>query len=204
MARRLGSKHKLCRRVGERLCNTDKCPVIRRSYPPGVHGTSKARRKLTSFGVQLLEKQKAKFIYGLLERQFKNYVKGAMKKKGNSSEILMQSLERRLDNVVFRLGFSKTRAAARQLIGHGHLLINGKKVTIPSYQVRPGEIVTIKPASLVSGQFKNLKDELLAHETPSWLLLKQDELSGKVLEAPRTEELQTIFDPRLIVEFYSR
>lgn len=203
MARKLGPKHKLCRRVRERLCSTDKCPVTRRSYPPGMHGNSKMRIKLTPFGIQLREKQKAKFIYGLLERQFKNYVLRAMKSKGNTAETMLAMLEKRLDNVVFRAGFVKTRAAARQLINHGHFLVNGKKVTIPSFEVRVGDMVFPKSTSL-AGPLKGLAERLEKYETPSWLLINKTNFEVKILEAPKAEELQPMFDSKMIVEFYSR
>ena len=204
MARRLGPKHRLCRRLKERLCNTDKCPVARRPYPPGAHGPKQVRSKLTSFGIQLLEKQKAKYTYGLLERQFKNYVTSSMKKRGNTAELLLQSLERRIDNLVFRSGFTKTRAQARQLVTHGHFLVNNKKVNIPSYQVRAGDVVTIRSKSVTGEIFKNLPEKLDKYEVPSWLLLDKEKLSAKVLELPKTDDVQTMFDTKLIVEFYSR
>lgn len=203
MARKLGPKHKLCRRVGERLCSTDKCPITRRAYPPGMHGNSKMRIKLTPFGIQLREKQKAKAVYGLLERQFKNYVLRAMKSKGNTAETILAMLEKRLDNVVFRAGFTKTRAAARQLINHGHFLINGKKVNIPSFEVRIGDLVSPKSASL-TGPFKGLAEALEKYEAPSWLLVNKTNFEVKILETPKSEELQPMFDSKMIVEFYSR
>ena len=130
MARYLGPKHRLCRRVGERMCTSDKCPVVKRNYPPGLHGP-KGRSKLTGYGLQLREKQKARWLYGILERQFRRYYQEAIRQRGANDIILLQLLETRLDNIVYRLGMAKTRAAARQLVNHGHILVNSKKGDIP-------------------------------------------------------------------------
>jgi len=169
-----------------------------------MHGQSRTRSKLTPFGIQLREKQKAKSVYGLLERQFKNYVLRAMKSKGNTADTLSAMLEKRLDNVIFRAGFVKTRAQARQLVGHGHFLVNNKKVNIPSFQVRVGDLVLPKPVSLTGGPLKDLALKLEQYEAPSWLLINKTNFEIKILEAPKAEELQLMFDPKMIVEFYSR
>jgi len=193
----------MCRRVGERLCTADKCPVTRRSYPPGVHGPT-SRSRLTPYGIQLLEKQKAKRIYGILERQFRAYVNRASAKRGDTGELLVRMLETRLDNVVYRLGFAPSRAAARQIIIHGHIAINGKKVDVPSYIVRPGEIVKASESSSKNKYFAARGAVLAQHETPSWLKLDPDTISGTVLSLPEGEELKQNFQTKLIVEFYSR
>lgn len=203
MPKNLGSKHKMCRRYGEKLCTTDKCPVMRRNFPPGQHGRT-GKSKLTAYGEQLKEKQKAKKIYGLRERQFSNYVAKATSTKGSSPETLLRLLESRLDNVVFRLGLAKTRAAARQLVNHGHFLVNNKFVNKPSYQVRPTDIVSVSSKSQTSPYFKNMTAALEKVNLPSWLVLETTNFSGKVLNPPQAQELQTNFDPKKILEFYSR
>lgn len=203
MAKKLGPKHKLCRRCGEKLCTTEKCPVMRRNFPPGQHGRT-SRSKLTAYGEQLREKQKAKQIYGLLERQFGNYVAKATAAKGSSPEALMRLLESRLDNAVFRLGFAKTRAAARQLVNHRHILVNNKSVNKPSYQVKASDAISVSPKSQASSYFKNLAPALEKVRTPGWLSLEPTAFTGKVLGSPLPQELQMNFDPKKILEFYSR
>jgi len=155
MARDLRPKHKLCRKFGEKLCDSPKCPLMRRSYPPGMHGPNQKHTKLSGYGKQLREKQKVKRIYGILERQFSNYVAEASKKTGDTSKFLLHYLEARLDNVVYRSGFVSSRAAARQLVSHGHVVVNGKKLDIPSYRVRVGETITIKDKIRQSKLFEN-------------------------------------------------
>lgn len=203
MSKKLGPKHKLCRRCGEKLCANEKCPVTRRRFPPGQHGPT-SRAKLTLYGEQLREKQKAKHVYGLLERQFRNYVAKATAAKGSSPETLLRLLESRLDNVVYRLGLAKTRSAARQIINHGHILVNSKPVNKPSYLVRPNDVVSVAPKSQTTVYFKNLAPSLEKAPTLSWLSLDPANLQGKVLSNPMPEELKTIFDPKKILEFYSR
>ncbi len=203
MARFIGPKHKICRRLGEKVCSTDKCPLTRRNYPPGMHGV-KGRGKLTTFGRQLREKQKARYIYGLLERQFANYYKKAIKKKGATDVILLQLLETRLDNVVWRLGFAKTRAAARQLVNHGHIQVNGKKVDIASYQVKPGEIISIDINSLKSHYFEQLQKNWGKQILQDWLAIDAKELKGQLTALPIPEQVGQNVDMSLIVEYYSR
>lgn len=193
----------MCRRVGERLCTSDKCPTTRRNYPPGVHGPT-SRSRLTPYGIQLLEKQKAKRIYGILERQFRNYIERASAKRGDTGEILVRMLETRLDNVVYRLGFASSRAGARQIVTHGHITINGKKVDVPSYIVRVGEVVKVAELSTQKKYFMARVAALTEHETPSWLKLDSAAFSGTILSLPEGEELKQNFRPKLIVEFYSR
>lgn len=199
MARKIGNKHTLCRRVGEKLCGSDKCPAIRRPYPPGAHGPSQAvrRPKLTAYGLQLREKQKAKFIYGIMERQFRSYVKRATEQKGDTGTILIQLLERRLDNVAHRLGLAKTRAEARQLVRHGHIAVNGRTVDIPSFSVKPTDAVTLRHPS----------ERALARagaDTPSWLVWEASTNTGRVNALPEGHDLHVPFDPKPIIEFYSR
>jgi len=203
------AKCRLCRRQGEKLflrgerCGSAKCAIIRRNYPPGAHGQKRTRR-LTGYGIQLREKQKAKRLYGVMEKQFRNYFEKSKKIQGDTSENLVRNLETRLDNVVYRLGFARSRAMARQMVNHGLFLVNGKKVNIPSYTVRANDVITIKTNKEAKKIFENLKDKLKKHETPTWLLMDVSKLEGKVLSMPVGDELKQIFDPKLIVEFYSR
>lgn len=209
MARKTEAKCRQCRREGEKLylkgdkCLTAKCPITRRGFAPGQHGPT-SRTRLTPYGVQLREKQKAKNTYGILERQFRNYFDKASRRVGNTGEFLVQMLEMRLDNVVYRLGFSKSRSMARQLVSHGHVLVNSKRVNIPSYQVSTGDVVTLKPTIKSSKLFEGATAVLEKHESPSWVSLDSKELSGKVLAKPEGQDLRQGFDPKLIVEFYSR
>lgn len=205
MARKLGPKHTLCRRVGERLCNTDKCPVTKRPYPPGAHGNKKMRRQLSTYSQQFREKQKAKVIYGLMERQFRSTYEQAKRRQGNTGEVLIELLERRLDNVVFRLGFAKTRAQARQIVSHGLIAVGGKQVTIPSYRIRPGEVISFSTSGQKSKYLTDAQRVAITkYQAPSWLELKPEELSGRVLGMPVRDESMQNFDPTLVVEFYSR
>ncbi len=210
MEKDLGLQCKLCRREGKKLflkgerCYTPKCAIVKRNYPPGSHGTKTSKARPTEYGLQLREKQKAKRIYGLRERQFKNYYLKSIGKKGDTGELLFKALEMRLDNVIYRLGFAKSRAAARQMVSHSHILVNGRKVNIPSYQVRPGETIAIKDSSLNLAIFKNLGEELKNRELMSWLTLNNQNLQGKILTQPTKEDLREDFDVKLILEFYSR
>jgi len=201
MGRYLGPKHKLCRREGIALCGSQNCPVHTRPNPPGQHGV-KGRKKLSSYGQQLREKQKAKRIWGVLERQFKRYVRQAEKAKGKTGEVLLQLLETRLDNVCYRLGFAPTRPFARQLISHGHILVDGKKVNIPSYNLKPGQTISFSDRALkiplVQESLSKTKNETL----PAWLEKKGP--VGKVLRLPERDEINEPITDQLIVEFYSR
>lgn len=208
----LGPKEKKERRIGERLhlkgdrCDSPKCAAVRRAYPPGVHGQSKGRRqRLSDFGLQLREKQKAQLIYGLSERQFRNYVKKATAKSGNTALFLGQLLEQRLDNVVYRLGFARSRGEAREYVSHGHFFVNGKKVDVPSYLTRPGDVITVKSASRQSAFFTNhIAPRLAKHEIPKWITSDQNALQGKVIGLPEEEELPQNVNRTMIIEFYSR
>lgn len=208
MARYRGSVCRLCRREGLKLflkgerCYSDKCAVDRRAYGPGQHGQS--RRKVSEYGVQLREKQKARRIYGVLERQFRNYFKLADQRKGITGENLLQLLERRLDNVVFRLGLAGSRNEARQLVKHGHFRVNGRKVDIPSYQVNGGDEISVKEKSRGSSRFKELWESAGETALPDWLELDKDNWKGKVLNVPTREEIDVPLSEHLIIELYSR
>ena len=198
-----------CRREGEKLflkgdrCHTTKCAMLRRAYPPGMHGP-KGKVRLTGYGIQLREKQKARRIYGIIEKQFRNYFDKANKKKGDTSEFLLQMLETRLDNVVYRIGFASSRNQARQLVNHGIFLVNDRRVDIPSFEVKPGQVITIKPKMADKALFQNLPQTLKKHETPVWLSLDVDKMEGKVLSKPKKDDIKSQFDTKLIVEFYSK
>lgn len=207
----LGPKEKKERRLGERLglkgsrCAGPKCAAVRRSYPPGAHGISGARRRITGYGLQLREKQKAKLIYGLAEKQFSNYVKKATAKTGNTGLLLGCLLEQRLDNVVYRLGLARSRGEARQSVSHGHFLVNGKKVNIPSYQVRTGDAIEVREKSVTTKHFQDVvKPYLEKHELVKWLTLEKDSLKGRVIGKPEEDDLPQNFDRTMIIEFYSR
>lgn len=209
MARNLEPACKQCRRVGEKLflkgekCLTPKCPVVRRGTPPGMHGQRSSTR-LSNYGLQLREKQKAKKMYGLLERQFRTYYQRAIGRTGNTGEELLRLLEQRLDNVVYRLGFAQSRAQARQLVRHGHLTVNGQSVNIPSFQVSPEDLIAIADRSRASRFFQLLHKSLEQRQLPSWLGLDREQLTGTVLALAPAEEIKQSINPQLIVEFYSR
>ena len=209
MGRRLEPKCKQCRREGEKLylkgekCFTPKCPIVRRNYKPGQHGPT-TRSRPTPFGIQLREKQKARNTYGLMERQFRRYFDTAKRREGNTTDVMVQMLERRLDNVVFRLGLGRSRALSRQMVNHGHVTVNGKRVTIPSFQVKAGDVISLKEAAKGGPLMANEMARLEQVKVPSWLHLEPAEMSGKVLNLPVDADLKQNFDPKLIVEFYSR
>lgn len=203
-------KCKKCRRAAQKLflkgerCNTSKCAMVKRNFPPGIHG-SKGYPRLTEYGIQIAEKQKAKRYYNLLEKQFSNYFAKASGQKGNTEERFFQLLERRLDNVIFQLGLAESRNKARQIIGHGHIQVNGKKVTIPSFQVRINDEISISPKSLESKVlFKTLAEKLKSKEVANWLLLDKENLKAKVVDMPSVDNIPSDLDFKLIVEFYSR
>jgi small subunit ribosomal protein S4 len=206
MARDRGPKCKQCRREGIKLflkgerCLTEKCAVERRSYPPGEHG--RGRIKQSEYLLQLREKQKARRYYGILERQFRTYYDKASQQSGITGETLLRMLETRLDNVVYRLGFAASRAQARQLIRHGHFQVNGRRVNIPSYQVCPDNVVSMKPDSPVEQVIRDATD-LTASVSP-WLQADHDNLTGKVLKLPERAEIDAPVQEQLIVELYSK
>jgi small subunit ribosomal protein S4 len=209
MARYTGPVCRLCRREGEKLylkgdrCYTEKCAIDRRAYAPGEHGQGN-RKKLSEYGLQLREKQKARRIYGILERQFGNYFDKAERQKGVTGENLLRLLERRLDNVVFRLGFASSRVEARQLVKHNHFTINGQKVNIPSMLVKVGDVIQVKEKSLEAVKFQELKESITHKTPPAWLELDKNNLSGKVLALPNRDQIDVPIEDHLIVELYSR
>lgn len=210
MARYLGSACVLCRREGEKLylkgdrCYTAKCAIERRNYPPGPHGPTGTRRKLSDYAMQLREKQKARRIYGVLERQFRRYFAEASKSAGVTGAALLQLLETRLDNVVYRLGFASSRKQARQLVLHGHFTVNGEKVNIPSYNVKPGAQIAVAEASRKSAYFQAIAKELSHRKPVEWLSLNVENLTGTVLALPSRQQIDTPLKEQLIVEYYSR
>lgn len=177
--------------------------LARRPYAPGVHGPT-SRTRQTDFGKQLREKQKAKRIYGLNERQFRNLFDEAVSKRGDSGQTLLMLLEQRLDNVVFRAGFAKTRAAARQAVSHAHFLVNEKKVNVPSYRVRVGETITLRQNKRQKALWKGIEDGLAKRENPSWVAVRAADYAAQITAVPAGQDLQQPFDVKLIVEFYSR
>jgi small subunit ribosomal protein S4 len=198
-----------CRRAGEKLylkgtrCYSKKCAIERRNYVPGQHGNSGRPAKITDYGMQLREKQKMRQVYRVLEGPFQSYVEEATRRKGVTGENLMQLLEMRLDNVVFRLGFSTSRAQARQLVNHGHFLVNNKPVDIPSYQVRANDVITVAEKSR---RMSIIQDALSggSGKAPTWLTVNPSAFEGRVLSAPRREEVDTHIKENTIIEFYSR
>jgi small subunit ribosomal protein S4 len=206
VARDRSPKCKQCRREGIKLflkgerCLTEKCSIERRSYPPGEHG--RGRIKQSEYLLQLREKQKARRYYGILEKQFRGYYEKASQQSGITGEALLRMLELRLDNVVYRLGFAASRAQARQLIRHGHFQVNGRRVNIPSYQVRTGDVVILRQGSPVEQVVRDATD--LTASVPPWLQADHDNLSGKVLKPPEREEIDAPVQEQLIVEFYSK
>ena len=206
MARSLGPKCKQCRREGMKLflkgerCLTEKCAVERRSYPPGEHG--RGRIKQSEYLLQLREKQKARRYYGILEKQFRNYYEKAAKAQGITGEALLRMLETRLDNVVYRLGFAASRAQARQIIRHGHFQVNGRRVNIPSFQVKPNDVVTVKSGTAAEQTIRDATD-LTASVAP-WLQADHEGLTAKILKLPDRAEIDTPVQEQLIVELYSK
>ncbi len=196
---------KRVRREGINLDGRDKMARIlaKRPYPPGVHGP-KGSGRITDYGKQLREKQRAKLVYGVMEKQFSNYFVKATKMPGDTGENLVRLLELRLDNVVFRAGFSKTRAGARQIVSHGHVNVNGKPVNIPSYTVKVGDVISVRQNKRNKKAWKSFSEIVTNVETLSWLTTDLKELSVKITSLPSGEELKQVFDPKLIIEFYSR
>ncbi|MBP1759361.1 MAG: ribosomal protein [Firmicutes bacterium] len=209
MARYTGPVCRLCRREGMKLflkgerCYTGKCAIDRRAYAPGQHGQARAK-KPTDFGLQLREKQKARRLYGVMEKQFRSYFDEAARRKGVTGENLLTLLERRLDNVIFHLGFASSRPEARQLVNHGHFTVNGKKVDIPSYSVRAGEVIAVKEGSKSSPRMKQLLENLGSRTVPGWLSLDANTAAGTVVALPTREDIQLPIQEHLIVEKYSR
>jgi small subunit ribosomal protein S4 len=209
MARYTGAVCRLCRRDGVKLflkgsrCFSEKCAIDKRNFPPGQHGQARAK-KIVGYGLQLREKQKAKRIYFTLETQFRAYYEKASNKTGVTGELLLQQLERRLDNVAYRIGYATSRRQARQIVRHGHVSVNGKKVNIPSFQVKIGDVIEIRE--------KSKKLEILASSQqfasglmqPSWITIDREALTGKIIALPKREEIQLPVNEQLIVELYSK
>ena len=211
MARYLGSACVLCRREGEKLylkgdrCYSKKCAVEKRNYPPGPHGQSGSfRRKTSDYATQLREKQKARRIYGVLERQFRRYFAEATKSTGVTGAALLQLLEMRFDNIVYRLGFATSRKQARQLVLHGHFTVNGAKATVPSYVLKPGAQIAVVPNSRASAYFQQVAKELSHRKLVEWLSLDAANFSASVLNPPSRQQIDTALKEQLIVEYYSR
>ncbi len=202
MARYTGPKTKIARKFGEPIFGADKA-LEKRNYPPGQHGSNKRRRKASVYGIQLKEKQKAKYTYGVLEKQFSNLFSKASKSKGITGEVLLQMLESRLDNVVFRLGIAPTRSAARQLVGHRHITINGKVLNIPSYSVRSGDIIGVREKSKSLEAITNSISTVRKNQY-SWLEWDSDLKQGKFLNLPERSEIPENIKEQLIVELYSK
>ena len=208
MARYTESVCRLCRREGEKLflkgerCYTNKCSVARRAHAPGQHGQQ--RKKMSEYGVQLREKQKARRFYGVLESQFRKYFEMAVKRKGITGENLLQILESRLDNVVYRLGLATSRPEARQLVRHGHFAVNGKKANIPSMLLSPGDVVTVRERFRKSDKVKSIIDIAGGKVIPEWLEFDSENLTGKVVKLPAREEIDLQIREHLIVELYSK
>ncbi len=211
MARYLGSVCAQCRREGEKLylkgerCYTPKCAIEKRRYVPGQHGpTGSPRRKASDYATQLREKQKARRIYGVFERQFRVYFQEASKTSGVTGAMLLQFLERRLDNVVYRLGLATSRKQARQLVLHGHIAVNGKTINVPSCLVKAGDVVSVVETSRTSPYFQTIAKELTKKSVPAWLSLDAQNLAGTVVTLPTRQQIDVPLQEQLIVEYYSR
>ena len=206
MSRYTDANCKLCRREGQKLflkgerCYSSKCALERRNYAPGQHG--QARKKMSDYGIQFREKQKAKRFYGLQETQFRNLYEKAAKKAGKTGENLLILLETRLDNVVFRLGFASSRKEARQLVTHGHFTVNGKKADIPSMEIKAGDVIRVKEKSQSSPKFKEVKE--MSITVPSWMSVDVEKLEGKIVNLPTRADIDTPVAEHLIVELYSK
>ncbi len=203
------TKCKTCRRSGQKLflkeekCFTAKCPIIQKSYPPGRR--AKRMKMLSEYGLQLKEKQKLKFTYCLREKQFSNYIKKAMKKSDTETDVqIISLLESRLDNVVFRLGLAKSRSVARQIVGHGHIYVNNRKVTIPSFRTKKGDKISIRPSSTSKKIFADLDTYLKKYSAPQWLKLDKVKKEGEVIKNLTKEDIETNINLNLITGFYSR
>ena len=208
MARYTASVCRLCRREGAKLylkgsrCYTKKCAFERRPSPPGQHAVR--RRKVGEYGLQLREKQKVRRVYGILERQFRNYYRVASTHSGVTGEALLRTLELRLDNVTYRMGFATSRAQARQLVGHGHFAVNGRPTNIPSFQLKPGDKVEVRESRRSREPFKTAKETLKNHQAPEWLSIDAATLSGTVADFPRRDQMPLDLNEQLVVEYYSR
>ena len=209
MARYVDAVCRLCRREAMKLflkgerCYTEKCAIEKRNFPPGQHGKSR-RVKLAGYGVQLREKQKVKRLYGVLEDQFRRYFETADRQRGITGETLLQLLERRFDNVIYRLGLATSRSQARQMVRHGHFLINGRKVDVPSYSLRAGDVVTVRSTSATNASIQHAIEEVKGRGIPPWLEFDADKLSGRVASLPTRDQINLPVQEQLIVELYSK
>ncbi len=209
MGRNIDNKCKQCRRIGEKLflkgerCFSPKCAMVKRNSVPGVHG-NKPRKRLSDYGTQLAEKQKAKKHYGVAEKQFRLTFEKAAKKQGDAGKNFLRALESRLDNVVFRLGFASSRAQARQLVNHGHFIVNEKKADIPSFSVKEGQTVKVRKSSLNSPYFRKVGEKLAAADRPSWLHFDASTMIAKVLHEPKDGDLPQAINVQMIIEYYSK
>ncbi len=203
---------KICRRLGVKLflkgdrCYSQKCEIVKRNYPPGIR-TKKRGRKMSGYGKELAEKQKLRRWYNLSERQFKKYVKEVIEKgskSGDAGDLLIKKLEERLDNIVFRFGFAKSRSEARQIVNHGHFFVNGKKIDIPSYRTKKGDEIELKPRSKKNRKFQEIKPLLKNYTEPEWLSLDKENMKGKILNLPSEEEAAAPAETSIIFEFYSK
>ena len=209
MARYVGAVCRLCRREGMKLflkgerCYTEKCAIEKRNFPPGQHGKTR-KAKLAGYGVQLREKQKVKRIYGVLEDQFRRYFEAAERQRGITGETLLQLLERRLDNVAYRMGLATSRPQARQLVRHGHLQVNGRKVDVPSYSVRAGDVVSVRPTSQKDTAVQHALEEVKGRGLPDWLSFDVEKMSGRINSLPTRGQINLPVQEQLIVELYSK
>jgi len=210
MARYTGPACRLCRRFevklmlkGER-CPTPKCPLEKRNVPPGGRSLPRGRRRISDRGLQLREKQKVRFCYGVLERQFRRFFSKAKKGQGTTGDNLLILLEQRLDNVVYRLGFADSRAQARQIVRHGHIVVNGRKTDIPSFLVKSGDVIKWRDASTKTEYYKRVAEEIEEKFVPSWLSLDKESMTGRVLNLPGKDDIEAVFNAKAIVEYYSR
>jgi small subunit ribosomal protein S4 len=211
MARYVGPVCRLCRREGMKLflkgerCYTEKCGIEKRNFPPGQHGKKGSRRsKLAGYGVQLREKQKVKRMYGVLEKQFRRYFEQADRTRGITGETLLQLLERRLDSVAYRLGFATSRPQARQLVRHGHFTVNGRKVNIPSFSVKLGDIVAVRQSSRTNASILHALEEVKGRGVPEWLQVDAEAMSARIGSVPTREQINLPVQEQLIVELYSK
>ncbi|MBI5755472.1 MAG: 30S ribosomal protein S4 [Nitrospirae bacterium] len=211
MARYIGPVCRMCRREGMKLflkgsrCLTEKCAFVRRGYPPGMHGQRRQRgTKTTDYRIQLREKQKVRRVYGLLEKQFRSYFKKAAKKKGITGEVLLQMLERRLDNAVYRTGFAQSRNEARQIVRHGHFLVNGRKTNLPSFLLKEGDLIEIQEKSRENVRIKDAIAGIGNKVIPSWIDVEADNYRARITGLPTREEIQLPISEQMIVELYSK
>jgi len=214
MARYTGPTCRLCRRLGEKLmlkgekCATPKCALEKRNTPPGgrlaTRGRGRGRGGTSDRGLQLREKQKLRFSYGVLERQFRRFFEEAKKRPGATGETLLILLERRLDNVVYRLGFADSHAQARQIVGHGHIMVNGRRASIPSFLVKSGDVIKWCEASKKTEYYKRLAEEIEGKFVPNWLSFDKESMTGKVLSLPGKDDVEARFNAQAVVEYYSR